>query len=633
MSLLLTGKAFCQSDNDVTTMFPYASTIKSDVTPCQAKLYSVRLTGSYTYVTIELTATKNADRLNYWTSEKTYVESGYARLPLLGAKKDDTYHSCTYSDGWGWDNVKKGGKYYYTLIFSGRIPEGNTNFSLIDPATSGRGFSFPNYTINNPKTHSIIDEGYCRENIDENNDGICGIYEEVGNTKYRLACIKSNGKYFLIYLGCSDRITWWFQGDLKASLEESATLGTFKATWIMRNKTKEDNTYVFFDGTTMKTLMPNGNPSESTYVKMYPTASSGAGIGRATDPVDSEWTGTGFALTNNYVVTNYHVVENANTIQIQGIDGNFNSKYNATVVATDKNNDLALLKVRGCTISSANIPYSVKSVTSDVGEDVFVLGYPLTSTMGDEIKLTTGVISSKTGFQGDVSQYQISAPIQPGNSGGPLFDSKGNVIGIVSAKHKGAENVGYAIKASYLRNLMESAVSDNILPQNNKISELSLSGKVKAVKNYVYYITCSTKENANNNSGNSYSNGSSYNSGRTFYNPSIATTAASTLKILSVTLEDNRTVIRLSCNNRGENGSYYAWVTLDPQTYIVANGQRYTLTKAEGIALTPNKTYYTYNGENKNFTLYFPAIPKSTTSIDLVENNESDWRFYGISLH
>ena len=87
--------------------------------------------------------------------------------------------------------------------------------------------------------------------------------------------------------------------------------------------------------------------------------------------------------------------------------------------------------------------------------------------------------------------YQISAPIQPGNSGGPLFDNKGNIIGIVSAKHMGAENVGYAIKASYLRNLMESVISTNILPQSNRISGLTLSGKVKSVKNFVYYITCS----------------------------------------------------------------------------------------------------------------------------------------------
>lgn len=133
----------------------------------------------------------------------------------------------------------------------------------------------------------------------------------------------------------------------------------------------------------------------------------------------------------------------------------------------------------------------MNTATSEVGEEIFVLGYPLTSTMGDEIKLTTGVISSKSGFQGNVSLYQISAPVQPGNSGGPLFDSKGNVIGVVSAKHLGAENVGYAIKASYLRNLVESAASTNVLPQTNRVTSPNLSGKVKAVKGYVYYIQCS----------------------------------------------------------------------------------------------------------------------------------------------
>ena len=229
-------------------------------------------------------------------------------------------------------------------------------------------------------------------------------------------------------------------------------------------------------------------------IKVYPTMSMYADVFRNNYEEEAKpnlWTGTGFALKDNYVVTNYHVVEDAKTISIQGINGNFSSKYTATIVASDKNNDLAILKMNGTNISSASIPYAVKTSTSEVGEDVFVLGYPLTSTMGDEIKLTTGVISSKTGFQGDVSLYQISAPIQPGNSGGPLFDGKGNIIGIVSAKHKGAENVGYAIKASYLNNLIESTVSSNILPQTNKISNLNLSGKVKSVKNYVYYIVCS----------------------------------------------------------------------------------------------------------------------------------------------
>lgn len=234
------------------------------------------------------------------------------------------------------------------------------------------------------------------------------------------------------------------------------------------------------------------------FIKTYPTAAMYADAIKEDieEAQPTEWTGTGFALTNNYIVTNNHVVEGAKSIYIQGVNGNFDNKHSATVVATDKYNDLALLKMNDCTISSASIPYSIKTSTTDVGEEIFVLGYPLTSTMGDEIKLTTGVVSSKTGFQGNVSMYQISAPIQPGNSGGPLFDSKGNVIGIVSAKHQGAENVGYAVKASYLRGLIESATSADILPHNNKMSTLNLTSKVKAAKNFVYYITCSSKDSS-----------------------------------------------------------------------------------------------------------------------------------------
>jgi S1-C subfamily serine protease len=128
---------------------------------------------------------------------------------------------------------------------------------------------------------------------------------------------------------------------------------------------------------------------------------------------------------------------------------------------------------------------------ADVGEDVFVLGYPLTQALGNEIKLTNGIISSRTGYQGDVANYQISAPVQPGNSGGPMFDSKGNVIGIVVAGVPGAENVGYAIKIAYLKLLIESAGLSIKFPANNTISTLSLSEKVKRVKNHVFYIECS----------------------------------------------------------------------------------------------------------------------------------------------
>ena len=127
----------------------------------------------------------------------------------------------------------------------------------------------------------------------------------------------------------------------------------------------------------------------------------------------------------------------------------------------------------------------------DVGEDIWVLGYPLTQVLGNEIKLTNGLVSSKSGYQGDISTYQISAPIQPGNSGGPLFDSKGNIVGIINAGVPGAENVGYAIKTSYLNNLIDSYSLTSIIPTTNNISSLQLKDQVKKVNNYVFLLLCS----------------------------------------------------------------------------------------------------------------------------------------------
>ena len=227
------------------------------------------------------------------------------------------------------------------------------------------------------------------------------------------------------------------------------------------------------------------------------------------------WSGTGFALKNGYVVTNYHVIDEAKSIKIKGVNGDFNKSYTATVVGNDKINDLALLKISDPSFQGfEEIPYAITSTTSEVGEDIFVLGYPLISTMGDEIKLTTGVISSKTGFQGDVALYQISAPIQPGNSGGPLFDKKGNIIGVICAIHAGAENVGYAIKSSYLQNLIESCASTSIIPTNNTVSTLPLTNKVKLEKNFVFFIHCSSPRTPsyNNSSYDSDQSNSSSNS-------------------------------------------------------------------------------------------------------------------------
>ncbi len=123
------------------------------------------------------------------------------------------------------------------------------------------------------------------------------------------------------------------------------------------------------------------------------------------------------------------------------------------MIVKDEHNDLAVIKIIDIDFTTFGaLPFNVSKSKVATGDDVFVLGYPLRASMGDEIKLTSDIISSRTGFKGDVTSYQISAPIQPGNSGGLLMNKNGDIIGVVNAKHSNAENVSYAIKVSYLNN-------------------------------------------------------------------------------------------------------------------------------------------------------------------------------------
>lgn len=335
-----------------------------------------------------------------------------------------------------------------------------------------------------------------------------------------------------------------------------------------------------------------------------------------------EWSGTGFALNNGYVVTNYHVVEDAKSITISGINGDFNSSCTASVVATDKINDLAIIRVSDSRFNGfGTLPYAIDLNQAEVGDDVFVLGYPLTQTMGDEIKLTNGIISSRTGFQGDVSLYQMSAPIQPGNSGGPMFNSKGNVVGIVCAHHKGTENVGYAIKTSYLKNLAKSSSLSNIFPTNNTVASQPLSGQVKKLKKYVYLIKCSSRSNSTTSSTATTTS----NRNKTIYYPSVLRTDAKDLTITKVSITDSYTAIQIR-----SKFTNYPWCCIYADTYITANGRQYKLTRTDGINISPQVTFY--NNKDVTFTLYFPPIPSTTTQIDLIEPGTSSWKLYGIKL-
>lgn len=207
----------------------------------------------------------------------------------------------------------------------------------------------------------------------------------------------------------------------------------------------------------------------------------------------AEWTGSGFALGDGYIATNYHVIEGAKNISIRDINDE-GVAYKGYTVATDKVHDLAIVKIVDSKYSGGNsIPYTIGKSSPKVGDEIFVLGYPLVSTMGTEIKLTNGIISAASGYKGDNSSYQISAAVQPGNSGGPMLDMEGNVVGIVSAKHMEAESAGYAVKIQYLLSLIKDSNIDIKLSNNSKVKNKKLSKKVVQIKPYVYLIECSSK--------------------------------------------------------------------------------------------------------------------------------------------
>lgn len=174
---------------------------------------------------------------------------------------------------------------------------------------------------------------------------------------------------------------------------------------------------------------------------------------RADKPVSS---GTGFAATaDGWILTNAHVVEDCGRIEVKG-------KGDATDTRTDAINDLAALKISPAPLLQ---PLVFRNSPTRLGEDIVAVGYPLATLLADSVKITTGNVNALAGIRNDTRYIQISTPIQPGNSGGPVVDRTGNLIGITSATLSKktadeigitAQNVNFAIRASVAELFMQS---------------------------------------------------------------------------------------------------------------------------------------------------------------------------------
>ncbi|CAL1519988.1 S1C family serine protease [Chitinophaga sp. MM2321] len=195
--------------------------------------------------------------------------------------------------------------------------------------------------------------------------------------------------------------------------------------------------------------------------------------------------GTGFAVSGNgYIVTNYHVVAGADSVYVQNNKG---EAFKAISIFEDISSDLAVLKIADSSFKNQPLPYALKPQSVKVGEEVFTMGYPR-----DEMVYGKGYISAKTGFNGDTTAYQVSIPVNPGNSGAPLLDSKGDVVGIVTGKQTTSDGIAFAVKSAHLKRLLDEVAKDKgprkEWSHKSHLEGLNRVDQIKKLEDFVYLV-------------------------------------------------------------------------------------------------------------------------------------------------
>jgi len=193
--------------------------------------------------------------------------------------------------------------------------------------------------------------------------------------------------------------------------------------------------------------------------------------------------GTGFYVSNTgHIISNHHVIEGCNTVKLT-----FKGKeVSADVLAVDKMNDLAILKAD---LTPTKI-YPVATEDASLLEDIIIAGYPLGKKVSAAIKTSKGSITALAGYGDNYSEFQTDAALNQGNSGGPIMDQKGNVVGVAVAnygKQSGVESFNFGIKSSTLKTFA-SANGLKFLPPNNR--DLSNKDLGQLITEATIYLEC-----------------------------------------------------------------------------------------------------------------------------------------------
>ena len=193
--------------------------------------------------------------------------------------------------------------------------------------------------------------------------------------------------------------------------------------------------------------------------------------------------GTGFYVSNTgHIISNHHVVEGCNTVKLT-----FKGKeVTADVLAVDKMNDLAILKAD---LTPSKV-YAVATEDASLLEDIIIAGYPLGKKVSAAIKTSKGSITALAGYGDNYSEFQTDAALNQGNSGGPIMDQKGNVVGVAVAnygKQSGVESFNFGIKSSTLKTFA-NANGLKFLPPNNR--DLSNKYLGQLITEATIYLEC-----------------------------------------------------------------------------------------------------------------------------------------------
>lgn len=208
---------------------------------------------------------------------------------------------------------------------------------------------------------------------------------------------------------------------------------------------------------------------------------------KAPDNVPIKSGGTGFLIDGKgFIVTNAHVVKGSTSVIVQNNKG---QEFRASIIHINPTSDLAILRIVDQDYKPyGQLPYSIRKTGADLGEPLFTLGFPR-----EEIVYNEGYMSAKTGFNGDTISFQIGVSANPGNSGGPVFNKNGEIIGIINTRQMQAEGVVFAITAKNIHQTLQEIADDTTiqkvkLPVVSSLKGMDRTQQIKKIEDCIFMV-------------------------------------------------------------------------------------------------------------------------------------------------